>query len=273
MIFIPVFLFGACIGSFLNVCILRLPKGEDVACKASYCYGCGKRIAWCDLIPVLSWCFLRGRSRCCKKPFSVRYALIELLTGLLFALCWWQFEPRLAVVGMGFTALLLVAFFIDCDHLMIPDSCTVGGAFLGLWVAFLVPSMYSFSGGFWISDGFRAMTQALTGLLIGSGLLLWIAIIAEVYLKKEAIGFGDVKLMGCIGAFCGWKGTVFAIFGGAILGSAWILVLLILRLFFKKIPKVKRHMELPFGPFLATAAWIWWVFDGNAWALSTLGAL
>lgn len=263
-----VFGLGACVGSFLNVCILRLPREEDLVFKRSYCYGCATRIAWFDLMPILSWFVLRGRTRCCKQPFSFRYPAVELLTALAFVLCWLRLEPASACAMMLFTSLLMVAFWVDYDHLIIPDSCTIGGALLGLWLSFFIPSLHGIgSSGLWLTRGTQSVSLALMGLFIGSGLLLWIAILAELALKKEAIGFGDVKLMGCIGAFCGWKGAVFSIFGGALLGTLSILSLYTARWILYRVGHSKtapgsldRQAQIPFGPFLAVAAWVYALF-------------
>lgn len=212
-----VFVFGACVGSFLNVVIYRLPQGLSVVHPGSRC-GCGKPIAWYDNIPILTWFLRRGRARCCGRRFSVRYAAVEVLTALLFLSAWISYSPLVALVVMFFVAWMIAPSFIDLDTMEIPDLFSIGGFVLGVLLAGLVPALHGFEGDFWVFDAFRAVTNSLQGALIGSGLILWVALIAETLLRKEAMGFGDVKLMGAIGAFCGWEGAVFALFGGAVLG-------------------------------------------------------
>ena len=214
------FVFGACIGSFLNVVIYRLPAGKSIVTPGSHC-GCGAPIAWYDNLPILSWFILRGRARCCGRKYSFRYAFVELLTALLFLACWFLFPPAKAVCGMVFLSLLVGATFIDLDHFIIPDVFTIGAGIVGLTLALLVPALHGEHSGVFFLDSLRSVTTAVQGMFIGSGLVLWIALVAEVVLKKEAMGFGDVKFVGAIGAFCGWQGAVFAMFGGAIIGTLW----------------------------------------------------
>lgn len=214
------FLVGACIGSFLNVVIYRVPKNESIVSPGSHC-ACGQPIRWYDNIPIVSWILLRGRARCCGRRFSVRYPFVELLTALLFLACWLQFPPAVALAGMVFLSCLVAALFIDLDHMIIPDAFTLGLGVVGVFLSFCIPALHGQHSGMFVIDALRSGVTSLQGLLIGSGLVLWIALLAEMLLKKEAMGFGDVKFVGAIGAFCGWKGAVFSIFGGAIVGTIW----------------------------------------------------
>jgi len=214
------FVLGACIGSFLNVVIYRVPKEESIVTPGSHC-GCGEPIRWHDNIPILSWLLLRGRARCCRRPFSIRYPLVEFLTGCLFVACWLQFPPLAAVAGWIFVSALIAATFIDLDHMIIPDVFTLGLGVVGVLLSAAIPALHGQQSGYFALDSIRAGTASIQGLLIGSGLVLWIALLAEVVLKKEAMGFGDVKFVGAIGAFCGWQGAVFAVFGGAVVGTVW----------------------------------------------------
>jgi leader peptidase (prepilin peptidase)/N-methyltransferase len=224
---VAAFAFGAIVGSFLNVCVYRIPKGESVVHPGSHC-ACGKPIAWFDNIPMLSWMILRGRARCCGRAYGVRYPAVELLTALLFLGAWTSFEPAKACVIMFFFATLVCATFIDIDHMIIPDRFSIGGAVAGLVLSAAVPALHGETGDVFMLASLKSATTGLNGMLIGSAVVLWIALLAEVVLKKEAMGFGDVKLMGSIGAFCGWQGAVFSIFGGAVLGivafGVWMIV-------------------------------------------------
>jgi leader peptidase (prepilin peptidase) / N-methyltransferase len=258
--FLPLvaFVIGACIGSFLNVVILRLPAGQSVLRPGSHC-ACGAPIPWHDNIPILSWLLLRGRARCCGRPFSIRYPFVELLTALLFLACWLLYPPALALCGWVFLSGLIAATFIDLDHLMIPDEFTLGLGVLGVLLSCAVPALHAQYGGFFALDSFRSGAIALEGMLIGSGLVLWIALLAGAVLKKEAMGLGDVKFAGAIGAFCGWHGAVFALFGGAVVGTVWLALALVGRRVVRRPAAATGEdslsfgSRLPFGPMLAVA--------------------
>ena len=270
-------LVGACVGSFLNVCIYRIPKNESVVTPRSHC-GCGKLIAWYDNVPVLSWLILRGRARCCGRPFSFRYPAVELLTAALFLLCWEQFTPGKAVAGMILCSIVICALFIDLDHMIIPDLFTIGGAATGIFISLLLPSLHGQSHDFFLIASLRAGQQSLLGLFVGSALVLWIALFAEAILKKEAMGFGDVKFLGALGAFVGWKGAVFGMFGGAMLGCVWFIAAYVWK-------KATGHaapaalpaetpdgqptelglgVHVPFGPMLGVASLIYF-FGAHRW--------
>jgi leader peptidase (prepilin peptidase)/N-methyltransferase len=217
------FFFGACVGSFLNVVIYRVPKEESVVTPGSHC-GCGRPIAWYDNIPILSWLLLRGQARCCGRKFSFRYPAVELLTALLFVATWLKYPPAVAACGWVFLACLIAATFIDLDHMIIPDVFTIGLGIVGVLLSVLVPALHNQQHELFAVASMRAGLASLQGLLVGSALVLWILILAEAILKKEAMGFGDVKFVGAIGAFCGWQGAVFALFGGALVGTVWFAI-------------------------------------------------
>jgi len=277
--FFPVWigLVGACVGSFLNVCIYRIPKEESVVTPRSHC-GCGKLIAWYDNIPILSWIILRGRARCCGRPFSFRYPAIEFLTAVLFVVCWLQFSPAKAVAGMVLCAIVICALFIDLDHMIIPDVFTIGGAAAGLLLSIALPALHGQTHDLFLISSIRSVQQSVLGLFVGSALVLWIALFAEAILKKEAMGFGDVKFLGALGAFVGWKGAVFGMFGGAMLGCVWFIVATLVQ----KITGQKTAAGLraenpdgqptelglgahvPFGPMLGVAALIYF-FGAHRW--------
>ena len=268
-----VFVLGACIGSFLNVVIYRVPAGKSIVHPGSTC-GCGQPIAWFDNIPILSWLILRGRARCCGRPFSARYPFVELLTAGLFVACWLRLPPAVAVCGWIFLGSLVCAMFIDLDHMIIPDGFTIGLAIEGLLLSALCPALHGQHSGYFAIDSLRSTSDSVIGLVGGSGVVLWIALIAEALLKKEAMGFGDVKFVGAIGAFCGWHGALFSIFGGAAVGTVWIgLSLLWQKLSGKRALGAPRAetpegeaadialgVHVPFGPMLAVAGALYFLF-------------
>ena len=284
-----VFVLGAVTGSFLNVCIYRIPVGKSIIHPGSTC-ACGRPIAWYDNIPILSWIILRGHARCCGRTFSVRYPAIELLTAVLFLLCWLQHPPIRAAAGMVFTGMLICATFIDFDHMIIPDRFSIGTAVVGVALATLlpvtgVPLVGDSLTGVALVDAVRGLVTSMIGVLIGSGVVLWIGLLAEVLLRKEAMGFGDVKLVGAIGAFCGWQGAVFSVFGGAVIGTmAFAVVLLLHGLFGRKpVPPEPGQsaaaaesseeesspsgamglgVHTPFGPMLSAGALVYFLWLG-----------
>ncbi len=273
------FVIGACIGSFLNVCIYRIPAEESIIRPASHC-GCGKPIAWYDNVPILSWFVLRGRARCCGRRFSFRYPIVESLTAVLFVVCWLSFSPGKAICGMVFCSLMIGATAIDIDHLIIPDRFSVGGFVAGVVLALIFPSLHGFTHGLFVINSISSVITAVAGGLIGSALVLWIGLIAEIILRRDAMGFGDVKLMGAIGAFCGWQGALFAIFGGALIGTLGVSLLYLARLAgLVKFPPTGEDSEeaagdedsvgesednffgreVPFGPMLALAGLLYFL--------------
>jgi leader peptidase (prepilin peptidase) / N-methyltransferase len=258
------FAFGAIVGSFLNVCIYRIPAEKSVVTPGSHC-ACGQPIAWRDNIPIFSWLLLRGRARCCGQPFSFRYPAIEALTGLLFMVCWLRFEPLVALCGMAFAATLVCATFIDLDHMIIPDRFTIGAAVVGVGLSLAVPALHGFEGDLFLADSLRSGVMSVIGLLVGSGTVLWIALLAEVVLRKEAMGFGDVKFLGAIGAFTGWEGALFAIFGGAIIGSLGFAGYLLYKNLRPRRDPADQESEgligraTPFGPMLAAGGLLYFL--------------
>ncbi len=258
---------GACVGSFLNVVIYRLPKGESIVRPGSHC-GCGAPIKFYDNIPVLSWLLLRGRARCCGRSFSFRYPFVELLTAALFLACWLRFPPAVAISGWFFLSMLIAATFIDLDHLIIPEVFTIGLAAAGVVLSFALPALHGVHGGsVFIVDSMKAGVASLQGALIGAGLITWISLTAEHFLKKEAMGWGDALFTGAIGAFCGWKGAVFAVSFGSFVGVAWVGLAFIWEKIAGSPAPVAPRVEtpegeatdiafgahVPFGPMLAIA--------------------
>ncbi len=219
------FVFGSIVGSFLNVCIYRIPAEKSLIWPGSRC-ACGAAIPWYDNIPILSWFVLRGRARCCGRRFGCRYPFVEFLTATLFLLAWVTEPAPVAFCYWVFFGLLVPAVFIDLDHFIIPDRFSVGGMFVGIVLSAIVPELHGFAnpGGVAMFEGLAA---AVVGALVGSAVLYWFGALAEIVFRKEALGQGDVKLAGCFGAFCGWEGAVFALFGGAVIGTVLLLPVLL----------------------------------------------
>jgi leader peptidase (prepilin peptidase)/N-methyltransferase len=249
------FLFGLLIGSFLNVCILRIPADKSIVLPASSCTKCGKPIAAYDNIPVLSWLFLGGKCRYCKTPISAMYPAVELLTGLLFLGCYWVFGPTLdALKWAVFAALLVVLTITDLRERILPDEVNFFGLGAGLLFSFFTKSLDGTA--LWLSNRWfefpppqaaLSFADAVLGALAGSG-LLWI--VAEGYFRlrgREGLGLGDVKMMAAVGAFLGLKRTMMTVLVGSLLGS-------VIGIFLMAVTKKGRDYELPFGTFLGAGA-------------------
>jgi leader peptidase (prepilin peptidase) / N-methyltransferase len=353
------FIFGAMVGSFLNVCIYRMPLGESIVSPPSHCPHCKYSIPWYLNIPLVTWVYLRGKCRNCGAPISARYFLVELLTAVVFLCCWWEYGPQsagLAIVYAFFMAGLIVATFIDIEHLIIPDEITIGGMVVGFICSFFLPAMHS------RTSASGGMKYSLLGMAVGAGVIyglaragkLWLgrqrielpagsrvvftetavvlpdetipyehvfyrrsdaitlqarqlelvdrcytdatvrltqgclvigeeklkpedvphleAVTDEIVLPREAMGLGDTKFMGAIGAFLGWKAVLFSIMLSSLVGSAFGVTLIALR---------KRDWSSPvyYGPFLALGATVWvfagerlieWWFSLFAWAAKLL---
>lgn len=237
ILYIFIIIFGLALGSFLNVCIYRIPLGKSILFPSSFCPKCKKKILFRDNIPLLSYILLKGRCRNCNHKISFRYPLVELLSALLFLFIFlksglsWE---SLAYVYLGLS--LIIIFFIDLGHRIIPDVITLPGMVLGILFSFLVPD--------------KNFVNSLTGLLIGGGLFFLFAILGEAIFKKESLGGGDIKLAGMLGAFLGWEKILLVFFLSAILGS----IIGILLMFFSQ--EVRKDKIIPFGPFLAIATFL-----------------
>lgn len=255
MITVAALAFGLVIGSFLNVCIVRLPRDRSIVKPPSHCPVCKTPIRFYDNIPIISFLLLRAKCRSCGEPISWRYPLVELMNGLLYV--WIVREFPLggeALLLMAFCSALIVITFIDLDHQIIPDIITLPGMVVGLALApfFLYPltDPLPFHLGAIVPHAGRYLTgflNSIIGLILGGAPLFAIGWIWEKLRHVEAMGGGDVKFMGMVGSFFGWKGALLTIMLGAVAGSV-VGVLLIL---------LKRHrMEkvIPFGPFLAAGA-------------------
>ena len=238
-----VFIFGAVVGSFLNVCIFRLPAETSIVKPRSQCPHCHHPIRFYDNIPIISFIVLRGKCRDCDGKISWRYPLVELITAVLSLLLFLQFGLTLRfLIFFIFTAVLIVITFIDLDHQIIPDVLTLPGIPIFFLLAIFVVKIP------WL--------EALIGLLIGGGVLFAIAFVYELLTKREGMGGGDIKLLAMIGGFLGWKSLIFILlfssFSGAIAGITAMII-----------KKQDMKYAVPFGPFLSAAA-VAYLFWGDA---------
>ena len=341
------FVLGCIVGSFLNVCIYRMPLELSVVSPPSHCPHCKYAIPFYLNIPLVTWLALRGRCKNCGAPISPRYFIVELLTGVAFLGCWLKFGAAshplpalaLALVYAIFLAGLICATFIDFEHFIIPDEITLGGIVVGFAVSFLVPSLH---GANTLAEG---MLKSLIGVAVGAGIIYAIlrlgkllfgrqklklppdtiihftetalclphreipydelfyrksdavvlqarmvelvdrcykdvtvrlsvsaleiggekispedvahleAVSAEIVLPREAMGLGDVKFMGAIGAFIGWQGTIFSLMVSSLIGAAAGIILILLG-------RREWSSRMPYGPYIAVAAVIW-LFGGS----------
>jgi leader peptidase (prepilin peptidase)/N-methyltransferase len=228
-------LFGSLLGSFLNVCIVRLPLDQSIVRPRSRCPKCQNPIAWHDNVPVVSWLVLRGKCRHCGQPISIQYPLIELAVAGLWALAFWWYGASLAAfTGASFATILLGIAVTDARHMLIPDEYTWGGLPLGILLS--------------LRGGFDGLLASAVGATVGFLLLYGIAWAGERIFKEEAMGGGDIKMMTMVGAFVGWKGVLLTLFGGALLGTIVFIPL-----------TIRRKRLVPFGVFLAAAAAITFV--------------
>jgi leader peptidase (prepilin peptidase) / N-methyltransferase len=232
-------LFGAVIGSFLNVCIYRLPEGESVVTPRSRCSSCGTPIGWRDNVPIVSYLLLRGRCRACDVPVSFQYPLVELVTALLWVAAALRYGLAWQALSMAlFLTILLGIALTDARTYIIPDEFSLGGLLLGLLLA-LAPGTLSF----W---------QALAGAALGFGILFLAGALGEWWMKKPAMGGGDIKMMAMVGAFLGPLGAVLTIFLGALVGT----------LVFGPY-SLRTGKLVPFGIFLAIGAAVTQAWGGD----------
>jgi len=251
------FIFGAVVGSFLNVCIYRLPRHASVAFPPSHCPTCDYRIRWYDNIPIASYAALRGRCRSCGTHISFQYPVVELINAVLTLLLFLRFGQAIfyargfvELLQAGFPFLVLFVFcsalvtitFIDLEHQIIPDVISLPGIVIGFVVSLLIPQLG------WLNS--------LIGIIVGGGSLWLVAYGYELIAKKEGMGGGDIKLLAMMGAFLGWKAIPFIIFAASLIGSIVGVTVMVVR-------KKDSQYPIPFGPFLAGAA-IVYIFFGRA---------
>ena len=237
------FIFGAVVGSFLNVCIYRLPDKESIIKPLSRCPRCKKPIRFYDNIPIVSFFILKGKCRDCGGKISWRYPLVELIAGLFALLLFLKFGPGLKfAAAFVFTAALIVITFIDLDHQIIPDIVTLPGIPIFLLAGIFIMKI--------------PWHEALIGVLIGGGMLFAVAFIYEAITKREGMGGGDIKLLAMIGGFFGWKSLIFILLVSSLAGALVGIAAMIIK-------KQNMKYAVPFGPFLAAAA-VAYFFWGDA---------
>ena len=238
-----IFIIGMCIGSFLNVCIYRLPNSKSIANPPrSICPSCSSPIRFYDNIPVLSYIWLKGRCRNCDAPISFRYPMVELMTGIVAMSLLFTFGLSLeSLVYFVFISSLLVITFIDLDHQIIPDIITLPGIPMGLVASFALPTI--------------TFKTSILGLLIGGGCLWFVAWAYNLITHRDGMGGGDIKLLAMIGTIIGWQGVIFTIFASSVVGSCVGITMMLIK-------DKNMKLAIPFGPFLSLGA-IAYVFFGS----------
>ncbi len=241
--FTMIFLIGACIGSFLNVCIYRIPEKKSVVTPGSFCPNCKNDIPFYCNIPILSYLFLMGRCKFCSQKISIRYPFIEALTGF-FAICLFYkfgFTPA-TVYWFVFICVLITISFIDIDHQIIPDGISLPGILIFSSSLYFLPEMTT--------------KDVLIGILFGGGSLYAVAMVYYLLRKQEGMGGGDIKLLAMIGAATGLKGVLFTIFASSVLGSVFGVIMML----YNRISDTT--FKIPFGPFLSLGVTLY-IFFGE----------
>ena len=242
LLFPWVFLFGLVVGSFLNVCICRLPKEESIVTPPSHCPNCSYRIRWYDNIPLVSYLLLRGKCRGCGTHISLQYPAVELLNALLTLAIVSRFGLTLAgAVLVLFCSSLIIITFIDLEHQIIPDEISISGIVIGFILSFFLKG--------------HSWQNASLGILLGGGSLLLVAWSYFRLTGKEGMGGGDIKLLAMMGAFLGWKAVPFILFASSLIGSVIGITLMVIQ-------KKNTKLAIPFGPYLALGA-VLYVFYGK----------
>ena len=245
MIFVDqflIFILGVSLGSFANVCIYRLPKNKQIVSGRSFCPRCKKKLNWFDNLPIISYLFLSGKCRKCKKIIPLRYLVVEIITGITFLLIHINFNNFLTIIFLSILSLLfIIIFFIDLENFIIPDSLNFSIMALALFKNFLPNFNTSF---------IHEINQSIIGGMVGY-LSIWLIIYLYKVIKKiEGMGLGDAKLMAGIGLLFGWQSVPFVLFVSSILGLIFVVPSLI------KKQKTMRT-EIPFGPFIIAACLIY----------------
>lgn len=254
------FMLGACVASFLNVVIWRAPRGESVVFPPSHCPKCSSRIRWWQNIPILSWLALRGKCANCKMPISPRYILIELLGSLLFVAAFWKWQGSIETIFMWiWIALMIAGSFIDFDHKLLPDFTTVGGMVLGLIYGAILS---------YFEKSYIPLMCSGLGLALGFGMLWLIRFFGTLAFKREAMGLGDVFLMGAVGALFGPISVLAVLILSSVFGSVVGLTMVALSK-----ARLGKFVEIPFGPYICFSCLIWMFFSTELinWYLRVIG--
>lgn len=237
-----IFILGACLGSFSNVCIYRLPKNKQIVSGRSFCPRCKKKINWFDNLPLISFLILNGKCRKCKKVISLRYFIVEIATGIIFLLIYLNYNDLSTIIFLSVLSLIyIIIFFIDLENFIIPDSLNFSVMAIALFKNFLPNFNTSF---------IHEINQSIIGGMVGY-LSIWLIIYLYKVIKKiDGMGLGDAKLMAGIGLLFGWQSIPFVLFVSSILGLIFVVPSLI------KKEKTMRT-EIPFGPFIILACLIY----------------
>ena len=249
------FWLGACIASFLNVVIWRVPRGESIVSPPSHCPKCDAPIRWWQNIPILSWLALRGKCAKCRAPISPRYVLVELLGGVLFLAAFWKFGVWAPVFWI-WISLMIVGSFIDFDHQLLPDFVTVGGMVLGLLFHALVSvAQFHHNSNIRLFD--YSIIQSACGLAFGFGLLWLVRFLGSKAFRREAMGLGDVFLMGAVGAIFGPVAVLVTLILSSVFGSFVGVGMILLNK-----ARLGKMVEIPYGPYICMGC-LAWMFYGE----------
>jgi len=238
-----ILILGLIIGSFSNVCIYRIPKNESIVFPASHCPNCHTPIKAIDNVPILSFLLLKGKCRKCGEKISIRYPVVEFLTGAIYLLIFLIYgrSYQTLIYALLSSALIIISF-IDLDVQIIPDEISLPGIVIGLALSFIVP--------------YISYLNSLLGIIAGGGIIFLIALAGLAIFKKEAMGGGDVKLSAMIGAFIGWKYIIVSLFIGFFIGAIAGILLILL--------KIRNRDDLvPFGPFIVLGSFITLLWGKN----------
>lgn len=244
ILYSPIFIFiiSACWGSFLHLCIIRIPKGESIVTPRSYCRTCKKKLYIYQNLPLLSWIFLKGKCQFCKKKIKSRYFITELFVAFIFTFLFFSYSLQWILLPYFiFCSLLIIGSGIDIDEHWIPDTITLGSILLGLIFSFIMPDLHR------EETNIAGLKESIIGLIVGLGILIMIGIAGKLILKRDSMGMGDVKLLGAIGSFLGWEAVIFIIFFASLLGLLSTCYLILTR-------KQSLKDEIPFGPYLTAAS-------------------
>ena len=230
------FALGSCIGSFLNVCIYRMPREQSIVRPRSRCTQCATPIAWHDNVPLVSFLWLRGACRHCRKPISVRYPVVEALTAASTVVVLSRFGAgAVGLIYLAFVCALIVASFVDLEFQIIPDEISLGGLAIGVLLSVAIPALHG------TDSRLLSLERSVIGLVVGGGLLYVTGLVGDLLFRKESMGGGDIKLLAMAGSILGWKLVVVTFFIAPFFALIPGLAVLIF----------KRSHVIPYGPFLS----------------------